>query len=63
MYVCAGEAEQMCYSDNSFIITVVGREEVIKKTDGNIVRKGRIWKENRNEGVRVLSRDDFSDLH
>jgi len=24
VYVCAGEAEQMCYSDNSFIITVVG---------------------------------------
>jgi len=44
------------------MMTVVGGEEVEKESDGSIVRKGRIREVNRNEGVWVLDRDDFSDL-
>jgi len=48
----------------NLVYSYCGRgKEVIKESDRNIVRKGRIWKENRNEGVQVLGRDDFFDLH
>jgi len=48
---------------NNFIYRYCGRgKEVIKESDGNIVRERGIGKENRNEGVRILGRDDFSDL-
>jgi len=43
------------------MVTVRG-EEVVKKTDGNIVGKRRGRKENRDEGVRILGRDDLSDF-
>jgi len=37
-------------------------EEVIKEMDRDVIKKGKIREVNRNEGVRVLGRDDFFDL-
>jgi len=37
-------------------------EKVIKKSNGNIIRERRGWKENRDNCIRVLSRDGRPDL-